>query len=754
MEVLQNSIPVIEWQEILEDDREGEALKVSISNEIMEMVNSIRSMLDSMDDGEISISAYDTAWLALVEDIHGSGAPQFPSTLQWIVHNQLPDGSWGDRYIFSAYDRIISTLACVVALKSWNIHPERCEKGMSFLLGNIGKLKNENAEHMTIGFELSFPSLIDMARRIDLEVPDDSPVLEDIYAKRNLKLTRIPKDLIHIVPTTILYSLEGMPGLDWEKLLKLQFPEGSFLFSPSSTAFALMHTKDKNCLKYLQKIVERFNGVPCVYPVDLFEHIWASDRLERLGISRYFQSEIKECLNYVYRNWTEHGICWARNSGGVYDIDDTSMGFRVLRLHGYEVSADVFQQFENGGEFFCCAGQSDQAITGMFNLYRASQVLFPGEQILEEAKTFSSRFLREKQTSNKLVDKWIITKDLPGEVGYALDVPWYASLPRIETRFYVEQYGGSDDVWIGKTLYRMGYVNNNTYLELAKLDFNNCQALHQLEWISIQGWYTECNLRDFGVNRETLLLTYFVAAASIFEPERSKERLAWARTAVLVEAISYFFQYGDCSVEQRRAFLHDFNSSSSSSDNNNRRRCLKRTIHGLVEALLGTVNNLSSDALTTHSMDIRYHLQCAWETWLFTWVGEEEEDRNHEETELLVHTINLCSGYLLSEELLSHPHYERLSLLTNRVSHQLRCVSKLKEDGKGNYGTNMGSIDTFSIESNMQELVESVLQNSDGIDRNIKQTFLIVAKSFYYTAYCTPDNINLHIVKVLFERVV
>jgi hypothetical protein len=41
--------------------------------------------------------------------------------------------------------------------------------------------------------------------------------------------------------------------------------------------------------------------VPNVYPVDLFEHMWAADRLQRLGISRYFRPEIKECINYVYR---------------------------------------------------------------------------------------------------------------------------------------------------------------------------------------------------------------------------------------------------------------------------------------------------------------------------------------------------------------------------------------------------------------------------------------------------------------------
>jgi ent-copalyl diphosphate synthase len=41
-------------------------------------------------------------------------------------------------------------------------------------------------------------------------------------------------------------------------------------------------------------------------------------------------------LNFRY--WTEKGICWARNSN-VQDIDDTAMAFRLLRLHGHQVSA-------------------------------------------------------------------------------------------------------------------------------------------------------------------------------------------------------------------------------------------------------------------------------------------------------------------------------------------------------------------------------------------------------------------------------
>ena len=161
---------------------------------------------------------------------------------------------------------------------------------------------------------------------------------------------RIPYDIMHIVPTTLLHSLEGMAGLDWEKLLKLQCQDGSFLFSPSSTAYALMQTQDENCFRYLNKVVERFSGggkscplcfhnhqfcfhftlytcaclpcnfafffcllVPNVYPVDLFEHIWAVDRLQRLGISRYFEPEIKECINYVARyNIYTHWLWYCR----------------------------------------------------------------------------------------------------------------------------------------------------------------------------------------------------------------------------------------------------------------------------------------------------------------------------------------------------------------------------------------------------------------------------------------------------------
>ncbi|KAF5195552.1 Copalyl diphosphate synthase [Thalictrum thalictroides] len=396
--LLQSDIPTTPRQEKVIKIKVDQ--KVPDVKEIKQALNVVKERVHSCEDGNLSISAYDTAWVALVKDIHGSDAPLFPSSLEWIVNNQLPDGSWGDRYFFSAYDRLSCTMACVVALKTWNINPEGCENGLSFLRQNLHRLRDEDPEHLLSGFEVTFPTLVEMAQKLGLQVLKDSDVFQDLLAKRAQKLKRIPKDVLHNRPTTLLHSLEGIPDLDWEKLLKMQHPNGSFLCSPSSTAYALMQTKDENCFRYLAGIVQKFNGgVPHSYPMDLFEQLWVVDRLERLGFSRFFKSEIKKILDYVYGCWTCNGISWSKDTIE-FDIDDTCMGFRMMRLHGYDVNASAIQHFMRDGQFFCFVGQNSQGLTEMLSLYRASQVLFPQESILEEAKGFSSNFLRKKQELN------------------------------------------------------------------------------------------------------------------------------------------------------------------------------------------------------------------------------------------------------------------------------------------------------------------------------------------------------------------
>ncbi|KAK8948915.1 hypothetical protein KSP39_PZI005116 [Platanthera zijinensis] len=505
-----------------------------------------------------------------------------------------------------------------------------------------------------------------------------------------------------------------------------------------------METGDENCRSYLSKVVDRFHGgVPNVYPVDIFERLWAVDRLQRLGISHHFEAEVEVLMDYVFKYWSDKGLCWAgRGNTNVHDIDDTAMGFLLLRLHGYNVSSDVFENFESAGELFGFIGQSNQAVTGTLNLNRASQLIFSGEKILDQVKSFSYHFLKEKQASNQLLDKWVITKDLPGEVAYALDFPFYASLPRIEARWFIEQYGGGDDIWIGKTLYRMLYVNNASYFDLAKVDFNQCQSIHQLEWLDIQRWYKNCGLKEYGIVKEDMLKTYFLAAASIFEPDRAAERINWARTAMLAEAVIASYHRSTTS-KVKLSFTEDF-----SINRQNLWSELNQRGEEQVDCILGLLGFL------TTTPDIYGSLQRAWVEWLLKLnEGENQESGllvQGETALLLIRTIEFCAGRIEPEGEVAKMEYACLTRLAISICNRLQYCSWVPE------GNMIPKCSDRDIDSEMQELVKCVIeqrQGPNGLNRETKQTFMAVVKSFYYMAWCPSTTLNNHISKVLFEPV-
>eukprot|EP01018_Ginkgo_biloba_P000203 Gb_10531 [translate_table: standard] len=707
-------------------------------------IERIKYMLGSMDDGDISISAYDTAWIALVPALDGSAGSQFPASLQWIIDNQLSDGSWGDPDMFLVHDRIINTLACVVALKTWNTVPTSVEKGLKFLRRYMPKMEEEDDAHTPIGFEIVFPALMEDAKNMNLDLPYDASVLQKIYNERALKMKSIPMEILHKYPSTLLHSLEGLADkVNWKKLLKLQSKDGSFLFSPASTAGALVHTRDKNCLRYLNNITTKFDGgAPNVYPVDLFEHLWTVDRLERLGIARHFQSEITDSLEYVYRYWTNQGIGWARDSP-VQDVDDTAMAFRLLRLHGFEVSAEAFKPFKKGDEFICFSGERNQAITGMYNLYRASQILFPGETILEEARLFTKNFLENKQARNELSDKWIIAKGLVGEIEYALNFPWYASQPRIETRMYVEQYS-EEDIWIGKSLYRMPLVNNKAYIELAKADFNACQSIHRKELKQIMNWYTACQLEDVGLHRDLIVEKYFLSAVVIFEPDMAPARLAWARSAIIMEAGGRWDVTANFDISQ--------------------------TAKQMLASLFRMIDEFSVDGVLYQGRDISAHLRHTWQTWLVNEADMEiSTELNYKhvgtEAEIIVLSAGFFGGELISTDSMRHPDFSNTINLTNTVCSLLRRIRAYKQKVL-DHGLRRESCassieledDTLiedmenRAEETMRQLVGCVCAHS-AVPSTVRGLCLSVGRSFYYAAHCKNEEMGDHVEKVLFQPV-
>lgn len=55
-----------------------------------------------------------------------------------------------------------------------------------------------------------------------------------------------------------------------------------------------------------------------------------------------------------------------------------------------------------------------------------------------------------------------------------------------------------------------------------------------------------------------------MAAATMFEPEKSKERLAWAKTVALIEAIDFELGKEKASTEERRDFVNQFQHAYNS----------------------------------------------------------------------------------------------------------------------------------------------------------------------------------------------
>ncbi|XP_020588789.1 bifunctional abietadiene synthase, chloroplastic-like isoform X2 [Phalaenopsis equestris] len=504
-----------------EDENEGR---------IESLVKEIKELFSSIGDGEVNPSAYDTAWIARIPSIDDPTKPLFPRTLEWIMKNQLEDGSWGESTFFSLYDRLVCTLSCIITLTKWSQGDELIARGLHFLQTRIQDLGNEKSVR-TVGFEMIFPSMLNEAKTLGLHLPYHLPCMKHIIKLREEKMRRI---------------------------LKLQCANGSMWDSPSATVATYLNTNDEKCFEYLTYIVKRFKDhAPFTYPLDTFERGWMIDTIQRLGIDHHFREEIFDTLDYLYRYLRKDGLGWEREAV-VTDIDDTCMGLRLLRLHGYPVSSDVLEYFkDNNDTFLCFMGETHKGVSEFFNLYRFSQIAFPGEKILKEAKKFAEQHLKIGINDNQAYDKWAIKKALQMEIEWGLRNEWKMSLPRLDAQEYIRNYG-ENDVWIGKSVYRMYYINNSKYLELAKLEHNKLHAMHTREANSILTWWNSYGFDDPLITLLNPKEIHLSICTSIYEEEFSASRIAYTKWNCIENILKDMFQSYE-SIEELKLFCQAIN---------------------------------------------------------------------------------------------------------------------------------------------------------------------------------------------------
>ncbi|KAL2317501.1 hypothetical protein Fmac_031377 [Flemingia macrophylla] len=124
-------------------------------------------------------------------------------------------------------------------------------------------------------------------------------------------------------------------------------------------------------------------------------------------------------------------------------------------------------------------------LKGLLSLYEASFLGYEGEEILDEAKAFSSLHL------GGVLDEGRSRGMALEEVNHALELPLHHRIQMLEARWYIESFAKRKDA-------------NQVLLEAAKLDFNMVQSTLQNDLKEMSSWWNGTRLASnlsFGKDR-------------------------------------------------------------------------------------------------------------------------------------------------------------------------------------------------------------------------------------------------------------
>nr|ABY65904.1 alpha-pinene synthase [Pinus tabuliformis] len=335
---------------------------------------------------------------------------------------------------------------------------------------------------------------------------------------------------------------------------------------------------------------------------DLIQRFGWVDSVERLGIDRHFKKEIKSALDHVYRYWSEKGIGCGRESV-VTDLNSTALGLRTLRLHGYDVSADVLNHFKNqGGQFACTLKRTEDQIRTVLNLYRASLIAFPGEKVMDEAETFSVKYLEEALQK-------IPVSSLSREIEDVLEYGRHTYLPRLEARNYMDVFG--QDTENSKS-----YMKTEKLLELAMLEFNIFHALQKRELEYLVRWWKGTSSPQMTFCRHRHVEYYTLASCIAFEPQHSGFRLGFAKACHIITVLDDMYDtFG--TLDELELFTSAIKRWDPSAT-----ECLPEYMKGVYVIVYNTVNEMSQEVDKAQGRGTLNYCRQAWEEYIDAYMQE------------------------------------------------------------------------------------------------------------------------------------
>uniref|UniRef100_R7WDL9 Ent-kaur-16-ene synthase, chloroplastic n=1 Tax=Aegilops tauschii TaxID=37682 RepID=R7WDL9_AEGTA len=560
-----------------------------------------------LQEPKLSPSSYDTAWVAMVP-LPGSSqeVPCFPQCIEWILQNQQISGSWGLAHMDSSVNKatLSSTLACVLALQRWNVgreHIRRVYKGLDamimiysgihFIGKNISVVMDKQIA-APIGFNIIFPGMLSLAMGMGLQFPVRKANVDGILHLRELELERLAADKSFGREAYIAYVVEGLGNLlDWNEVMKFQRRNGSLFNSPSTTAAALIQNYDDKALQYLNLLV-----MPTVYPTNIYCQLSMVDTLEKVGISRYFSSEIKSILDMTYRCWLQ------RDEEIILDVSTCAMAFRILRMNGYDISSDELSHIDEASTFHNSLQGYLSDTKSIMELYKASGVsVSENELTLDNISYWSGNLLREKIFHDDVQSRSILA-----EVEYALKFPFYATMDRLDHKRNIENFDLSGSQML-KTEHWPCCVNQDI-LALAIEDFTISQSVYRSELQLLECWVKENKLDQLLFARQRTTYCYLAAAATMFPPELSDARISWAKNSILVNIVDDFFD-----VAGSREELENLVELIEKWDEHYKDEFYSEQVQILFYAIYTSTSQLGTMASVVQNRDVKKHLV---ETWL------------------------------------------------------------------------------------------------------------------------------------------
>ncbi|OVA03032.1 Terpene synthase [Macleaya cordata] len=320
--------------------------------------------------------------------------------------------------------------------------------------------------------------------------------------------------------------------------------------------------------------------------MDLLARLELIDDLERLGLGYLFEKEISMALDFMASKMDVDDDIQKND-----DLHATALSFRLLRQHGYEVSQDVFKRFmDQEGNFMEC---DHKDVRGMLSLFEASNLGVEGESILEQARAFTSRYLKAdgiKGISSMKPD--LLLAEL---VDRSLELPLHLRAPRLEARWYIDQYQKRED------------ANDHMLLQLAKLDFNLVQSIHQEELIATWKWWNDLGLQNkLRFSRDRLVECFYFAMGLFSEPHFRYCRTEMTKVNCLIITIDDIYDiYG--TLDELQLFTDaverwDIDAISQ----------LPYYMKLCFSALYNTINQIAYDTLNEKNFDISPYLKKAW----------------------------------------------------------------------------------------------------------------------------------------------